>query len=233
MSGPRFAPFLRKLIMLLPAALFAATAVCPAASPNGQSQDQQSSGEQSQSIAEAARRSRQTTKNATKPSKVITDDDLDKGNIKPGAQGLTLDAPPKLETQRPSPEAVADAAATSSVASDPATVPAPSDDPEILRLKDAIADAEKDAELARRELALQQDTFFSNPDYDHDTAGKAKLDALKQQINNKQQKIDRLKMRLAATEELQKKKRAPAKAATAQADQSTNPNAIPPHQPKP
>ena len=231
MSGPRFAPFLRKLIMLLPAALFAATAVCPAASPNGQSQDQQSFGEQSQSIAEAARRSRQTAKNATKPSKVITDDDLDKGNIKPGAQGLTLDAQPKLETQPPSPEAVADAASTS--APDPVTVAAPSDDPEILRLKDAIADAEKDAELARRELALQQDTFFSNPDYDHDTAGKAKLDALQQQINNKQQEIDRLKMRLAATEELQKKKRAPAKAATAQADQSTNPSAIPPAQPKP
>ena len=226
-----FAAFLPKLVMVLPAALLAAMSVCPAASPNGQSQDQQSSGEQSQSIAEAARRSRQTTKNATKPSKVITDDDLDKGNIKPGAQGLTLGAPPKLETQPPSPEAVADAASTS--APDPVTVAAPSDDPEILRLKDAIADAEKDAELARRELALQQDTFFSNPDYDHDTAGKAKLDALQQQINNKQQEIDRLKMRLAATEELQKKKRAPAKAATAQADQSTNPSAIPPAQPKP
>ena len=231
MSGRMFVPFLHKFITVLPAALVAAMIVCPAAAQQGQSQDRQSSDAQSQSIANAARRSREKSKNATKPSKVITDDDLDKGNIKPGAQGLTLDAQPKLETQPPSPEAVADAASTS--APDPVTVAAPSDDPEILRLKDAIADAEKDAELARRELALQQDTFFSNPDYDHDTAGKAKLDALQQQINNKQQEIDRLKMRLAATEELQKKKRAPAKAATAQADQSTNPSAIPPAQPKP
>ena len=233
MSGRMFVPFPHKFITVLPAALVAAMIVCPAAAPQGQSQDRQSSDAQSQSIANAARRSREKSKNATKPSKVITDDDLDKGNIKPGAQGLTLDAQPKLETQPPSPEAVADAASTS--APDPVTVAAPSDDPEILRLKDAIADAEKDAELARRELALQQDTFFSNPDHDHDTAGKAKLDALQQQINNKQQEIDRLKMRLAATEELQKKKRAPAKAATAQApgDQSTNPNAIPPASPKP
>jgi len=231
MSGRMFVPFLHKFITVLPAALVAAMIVCPAAAQQGQSQDRQSSDAQSQSIANAARRSREKSKNATKPSKVITDDDLDKGNIKPGAQGLTLDAQPKLETQPPSPEAVADAASTS--APDPVTVAAPSDDPEILRLKDAIADAEKDAELARRELALQQDTFFSNPDHDHDTAGKAKLDALQQQINNKQQEIDRLKMRLAATEELQKKKRAPAKAATAQADQSTNPSAIPPAQPKP
>src|ERR1700737_4044599 len=233
MSGRMFVPFLHKFITVLPAALIAAMIVYPAAAPQGQSQDRQSSDAQSQSIANAARRSREKSKNATKPSKVITDDDLDKGNIKPGAQGLTLDAQPKLETQPPSPEAVADAAPTS--APDPVTVAAPSDDPEILRLKDAIADAEKDAELARRELALQQDTFFSNPDHDHDTAGKAKLDALQQQINNKQKEIDRLKMRLAATEELQKKKRAPAKAATAQApgDQSTNPNAISPASPKP
>src|SRR6202049_4423107 len=231
MSGRIFAPFLQKSAMVLPAALFAVMGLCAAALPKGQSQDQQSSGGPSPSIAEAARKSREKAKNATKPSKVITDDDLDKGNIKPGAQGLTLDAQPKLETQPPSPEAVADAASTS--APDPVTVAAPSDDPEILRLKDAIADAEKDAELARRELALQQDTFFSNPDYDHDTAGKAKLDALQQQINNKQQEIDRLKMRLAAAEELQNKKPAPAQHATAQADQSTNPSAIPPAQPKP
>jgi hypothetical protein len=208
--------------------------VYPAALPQGQSQDQQSSDAQSQSIAEAARRSRQTAKNASRPSKVITDDDLDKGNIKPGAQGLTVDAPPKLETQSPSPEAVADAGATSP-APDPATVPAASDDPEIARLKEAIADAEKDVELGRRDLALQQDTFFSNPDHDHDTAGKAKLDALEQQINAKQQEIDRLKMRLAASEELQKKKRAPAKPSTAPApaNQSTKPSAVPPSSPKP
>jgi hypothetical protein len=232
MSGRDFAPFLHKFIVVLPAALFAAMTVCPAAAPKVQSQDQQSSNTQTQSIADAARRSREKSKNATKPSKVITDDDLDKGNIKPGAQGLTLDAQPKLETQPPSPEAVAEAAAAS--APDPATVAAPSDDPEILRLKDAIADAEKDAELARRELALQQDTFFSNPDHDHDISGKAKLDALEQQINTKQQEIHRLKTLLAAKES-QKKKQAPAKPATAPgpADQSPNPSAVPPAQPKP
>jgi hypothetical protein len=229
MSGRMFAPFLRKFVTVLPVALFVVMSVRP-----GQSPDQQSSGSQGQSSAVAARRSRQTAKNASKPSKVITDDDLDKGNIKPGAQGLTVDSPPKLETQPPSPDAVADAAATSA-APDPATVPTASDDPEIVRLKDSIADAEKDAELARRELALQQDTFFSNPDHDHDTAGKAQLDALQQQINDKQQEIDRLKMRLAAMEELQKKKQAPAKRATtpAPADQSTNPGAVPPSSPRP
>jgi flagellar motility protein MotE (MotC chaperone) len=228
-----FAPFLPKLVMVLPAALLAAMIARPAASPNGQSQDQQSSDAQKQSIAEAARKSREAAKNATKPSKVITDDDLDKENIKPGAQGLTVDGPAQLETQPPSPGAVAEAEVTPSTPPDPATAAAASDDPEIRRLKDSIADAEKDADLSRRDLALQQDTYFSNPDYVHDTAGKAKLAALQQQINDKQQDIDRLKTRLAALEELQKKKRGKSAAAPVPADQSTNPGTVPPASPKP
>jgi len=233
MSGRKFAPFLPKLVMVLPAALFAAMSVCRAALPNGQSQDQQSSDAQSQSIAEAARKSRQAAKNSSKPSKVITDDDLDKENIKPGAQGLNVGAPAELETQPPSSDAVAEAAATPSTPPDPATVAAASDDPEIARLKDSIADAEKDADFARRDLALQQDTFYSNPDYVHDTAGKAKLAGMQQQINDKQQDTDRLKARLAILEEAQKKKRGKAARPQAPADQSTNPNAVPPASPKP
>jgi hypothetical protein len=232
MSARGFAPFLPKLVMVLPTALLAAMTVRPAASPQGQSQDQQSSDAQNQSIAEAARKSRQAAKDSSKPSKVITNDDLDKENIKPGAQGLNVGAPAELETQPPSPEAVADAAATPSTPPDPATELAASDDPEIARLKDKIADAEKDADLARRDLALQQDTFYSNPDYVHDTAGKAKLAALQQQINDKQQETDRLKARLAVLEEAQKKNRSKAAARPqAPADQSTNPN--PPASPKP
>jgi len=240
MSGRMFAPFLSKLVMVLPAALFAAMSACPADLPNGQSQDQQSSDAQNQSIAEAARKSRQAAKNPSKPSKVITDDDLDKENIKPGAQGLNGGAPAELETQPPSAAAVAEAAATPSTPPDPATEPAASDDPEIARVKDLIADAEKDADLARRDMALQQDTFYSNPDYVHDNAGKAKLATLQQQINDKQQEVERLKARLAKLEEAQKKKHASAKpAAAAQAptdqstDQSTNPNAVPPASAKP
>jgi hypothetical protein len=235
MSGRMFAPFLPKLVMVLPTALLAAMTVCPAALPNRQSLDQQSSDAQSQSIAEAARKSRQAAKNSSKPSKVITDDDLDKENIKPGAQGLNVGAPAELETQPPSPDAVAEAAATPSTPPDPATAPAASDDPEIARLKDTIADAEKDADLARRDLALQQDTFYSNPDYVHDTGGKAKLAGLQQQINDKQQEIERLKARLAKLEEAQKKKRAsakPAAAPPAPADQGASQN-VPPASAKP
>lgn len=211
------------------AVLFAATASVEAVPrQSGPSQDQSSTDAQSQNIAEAARRSREQAKTATKPSKVITDDDLDKKKVKPGQQGLTVDAPAKLETQPPTPDAVAAAATTPTPATtDPATAPAATDDPEVAKLKEQIADAEKDADLGKRELALEQDSYLSNPDHAHDPAGKAKVDVLQRQIADKQQDIDRLKTRLAAAQELHKTPPAPAKPANPPAKQA-NPPAKPP-----
>lgn len=176
-----------------------------------------------ESIADAARRSREQAKNATKPSKVITDDDLDKGNIKPGSQGLTVDAPATLQTQPPTPGAVAEAEVTSSAQVDPAAAPAQSDDPEITHVKELIADAEKDADLARRDLALQQDTVLSNPDHDRDTAGKAKIDAMQLDIAAKQQEVEALKVQLAKLEQRKATKRAPKLAQPKPAEQPAAP----------
>src|ERR1700730_5469727 len=76
---------------------------CAAALPQD-SQDQQA-----QSVADAARHAREQKKAAAKSSKVITDEDIDTKNLKPGAQGLNVGAPPKLDTQPPNPPAVATA----------------------------------------------------------------------------------------------------------------------------
>lgn len=203
----------RKLLSV--ALILTASAVVVPTARSQSSQDQPAANTPSQSIADAARRSRDQSKNATKPSRVITDDDLDKTNIKPGAQGLTVDAPAKLETTPPPADSVAAAGSAPSTASDAATAPTATDDPEIAKLKQSIAAAESDADLSRRELALEQDTFLSNADHEHDTAGKAKVAALQQDIDAKQQDIDRLKMRLAAMQELHHVPTAPAKSTTA------------------
>jgi hypothetical protein len=204
MSVRNLMPALTKAVLVLSIVSFCAVSLHANPSRNRQAQEQPAADAQSQSpsIADAARRSREQAKNATKASKVITDDDLDKTKVKPGQQGLTVDAPAKLETQPPTQDAVAAAATSPAPAADPATVAAPTDDPEILKMKDAIAEAEKDADLLKRELALDQDTYLSNADHEHDLAGKAKLDALQQQLNDKQQDVDRLKTRLAALQEL-------------------------------
>jgi hypothetical protein len=175
------------------------------------SQDAQSqqSASQDSSVAGAARRAREKKKNPANPAKstkVITDDDLDKRNFPPGNEGLNVGSAPKLETQPPSARAVAAAEAADSATEQDAK-DAAEQDRRIARLKEQIADAEKDLDLDKRQLALDQDSYFSNPDHSHDAAGKAKLEDEKQQIDSKQQEIERLKTKLATLEELKSHRR--------------------------
>jgi hypothetical protein len=160
-----------------------------------QSQDSQANG----SVADAARRTREDKKNAakapnSKSSKIITDDDMTKTPAKLAEGGVNLGAPAKLETQPPSEASVvATEAADQAAASGGANK---GDDAEIKKTKEQIAQTTKDLDLIKRELSLDQDTFYSNTDYVHDKAGQTKLADEQQQINVKQQELDVLKARL-------------------------------------
>jgi hypothetical protein len=176
------------------------------------------SGSQDSSVADAARRSRDKKKNpSTNPkfSKVITDDDLAQRNYQPGPDVLNLGASNKSEADANT-QGAAGAEAADNASEEVALKEAKEQDAEIATLKLKISNAETDLDLDRRQLALDQDSYFANPDYTHDVAGKAKLDGEKQQINDKQQAIERLKTRLAAVEEL-KSRRKPAQAKPAPA----------------
>lgn len=158
------------------------------------------------SVADAAKRSVEQKKNAASAKKVITDDDLSTAQIKPGDEGLKV-ATPQLETGPPSAAAVAadevaDKKAETSPADDPLK---PSDPAKVAQLKEELAKAEEELKLGQRESALEQDTFFSNPDYQHDTAGRAKLEELQQLISDKQQNVEQLKARLLELEASLKK----------------------------
>ena len=60
--------------------------------------------QQSQSVADAARQARAAKKNAAaKPAKVISDDDIDPKNVKPGAEGLNVGSPPTSDAVPPAP----------------------------------------------------------------------------------------------------------------------------------
>jgi hypothetical protein len=216
---------LRKCLQLIATVLIAC--FCTQRAAFSRPQDSQS--EQNQSVAEAARRNRERKKNAAKSTKVLSDDDLGKRPSQPGPDGVNVGAPPRLETQPPSAEAVAAAEAADKDAEKEALRMAAEEDAQIVRLKQQIALAEKDLDLLQRELALDQDTYYSKPDYANNTAGKAKLDAEKAQINDKQQEIERLKTRLAALEELKShRKHGPAQ--TIAPPQNEKPAAAPPAQ---
>jgi len=160
-------------VTLLPAAAFA------------QSQD-------SQSVAEAARKARAQKKNTEKAPKVITDETLDvkKGDV----QSATAEQP----RMPGSPEAPAQPAAAAAPGT-PAALAAKDqkDAKEVADLKVKIKRAQDDLDLLQREQTLENDRYYSQTGYAQDTAGKAKLDDLKQQVTDKQQVLERLKARLA------------------------------------
>jgi hypothetical protein len=160
---------------------------------------------QAQSVADAARRARQdkkTSKPTSRASKVITDDDL--SSTAKSAEGVNVGAPPKLETQPPSESVVAATEAADQVTDSGKADVKKSDDPEVTKAKEDLAKASKELDLLQRELALDQDTFYSNTDYVHDKAGQAKLANERQQINVKQQEVSALKAHL---QELEAKKK--------------------------
>jgi hypothetical protein len=184
---------------------------------------------QSQSVADAARRARQQKKTSPKSSKVITDDDLDMRNAQARPGGVNVVGPPQLETEPPSPAAVAKVEAADEAADKDAARNVPGEDPEIAAVKEQIAIAEKELDLLQREFALDQDTFYSKTGFASDAAGIAKLDAEKQQISDKQQQVEALKTRLAALLELKGRNRGrakatpPASSTPAQSDKSSPP----------
>jgi lipopolysaccharide export LptBFGC system permease protein LptF len=186
-------PFRLALPVVLAAALLPAVAFA-------QSQD-------TQSVAEAARRARAHKKNTEKPVKVITEETLDvkKGDVQSAtAEQLRIPGSPETPAQPAAGAATAQGGASGDAASAQASK-IPSEDDKVrgalkdrVALKEKIKDAQSDLDLLQREYQLDQDSFYSSPDYAKNTSGKEKLDAMKQQITNKQQELDQLKARLAA-----------------------------------
>lgn len=154
----------------------------------------------SPSVAEAARQSR-AKKKSDKPVTVVTDDTLAPGPRSEPAtaqhqlEDAAISTAPIVLTTKDSPTPEADEMRAAAAAES---------DSKLKVLKKQLADAEKNLELAQLNLSLQQDTYFSNPDYMHDKAGKAKLDAIQADVAANQQIVDDLRKKLA---ELEKKLR--------------------------
>jgi hypothetical protein len=164
---------------------------------------------QEQSVADAARRSREQKKSAAKKSKIISNEDLDLEYYKPGQEGYNFGAPPGSSTAAPSTVAAAadgadQSAATTNKDSRPSSKEseeAAAQDEEIKQLKEQIAKAEDQLKWQQRDFALNQDTVYSNPNYTDLQTGKAKLESQQRIINEMQADIDVLKTRLTALQE--------------------------------
>lgn len=132
-------------------------------------------------------------------SKVISDGYVDMKNFKPGYSGFYVGSPPLLETQPPVPARVTEVHLDEKIASLKRALLIACDSPKDAGIQTKLDQAEQELDLLQRQLNLDQDTYYSKPNYAEDAAGKAKLDVELQQTQFLQSEIERLKGELAAS----------------------------------
>jgi hypothetical protein len=191
-----FPKFSLQQALLFGAAMFLLPVWAPPASAQSQSGNP--------SVAEAARRAREQKKNAAKPVRTLTNDDLPAAsdNAVPPATA-TAPAAEAANPDQAKPEADATAPEKAAV---PAESAGQTEDSSNKRaqieaaLKQAKAElrqAQSVLDVLQRKAALDSDAFYSKADYARDTDGKAKLDADAQQVNDKKSQVDDLKAKVA------------------------------------
>jgi hypothetical protein len=156
---------------------------------------QDSQSQDAQSVADAARQARAAKKNA-KTAKVISDEDIDKTSYNSG--GLNVGSAPTSDSQAPNAgEVKADLKADEAQLSAETTATVkPGEDPAIAHAREALAEAAAKLDLLKRANALDQDTYYSKPNYTTDHDGKSKLDAEQAEINDQQAIVDDLRAKL-------------------------------------
>jgi transglutaminase/protease-like cytokinesis protein 3 len=147
------------------------------------------------SVAEAARRAREQKQASTKPVKVVDNDTLAPSHATDAASPSTSPQPGSSPAGAAPP---AEDAAAPKAEKQPATDS--SDDPkknaETESLKQQIADQKQRVDLLQRQISLAQDSFISNPDHDHDKAGKDKLDSMRSDLQQMQADLADLQSKL-------------------------------------
>lgn len=177
--------------------------VCLAVVPGAQAQSDQQT-----SVADAARKAREQKKAAPKESQVITNDTLEPPKLKP-----EITIPTATEPTMPGTTAsAAGAPATGTAAADSKATAATNakgedfaeNDEEAKKaleaLKQQIREMKKEVDLAQRALSLANEDFYSHPDFAKDTDGKAKLDAMINELSGKKDELAQLLAKLPAGE---------------------------------
>jgi len=170
----KFCPTLRMILLA-----FLAAAILPALAA-AQSQDPES-------VTEAARRAREHKKAVAKPAKSFTNDDVKPAPPEP--------APAQDSSAAPTgsgPDATAKDAKEAKDSKDA------KDSKSLAELKEQVKSAQDDYEVYLRAKGLQEDSYYANPNYARDEAGKTKLENLIQQTKDKKQTLDTLKAKLEA-----------------------------------
>lgn len=130
---------------------------------------------------------------------VISNGNLDSSNFKPGSSGFQFDSQPLAQTQPLPPARITEVALNEKIASLKAALQVACDSPEAAGLQKELDAVEKELSWLQRQVALDQDTYYSQTGYAADAAGKARLDAEQQRIEFLESEKERLSKELAAT----------------------------------
>lgn len=157
---------------------------------------------QTDPLAAAARRAREKQKEQTNPAKVWDNDNL------PTAGDVNVVGPPapssSTEAAAGSAEQTAEESATPATGST-AKIDKSELEAQLKSAKDNLKRLQSQLDFAQRKLALDQQTFYQNPNYASDRAGaqalkdeQSQIDAQKQQVDAAQKKVDELTSKLQA-----------------------------------
>jgi hypothetical protein len=166
---------------------------CLAGMPGARAQSQPE-----QSVAEAARKAREQKKTAAKPSAVITNDTLQPATpaTVQNATAATERMPGTTSSADTATDARADAANAAQPTKESAEEELAAKKAKIDALKQQIAEKAKEADLQQRALALENESYYSRPDFSKDPDGKAKLDAMQSDLAQKKEELAQLKAKL-------------------------------------
>jgi hypothetical protein len=152
---------------------------------------------QNTSVAEAARRSREQKKATPKPAPIITDDTLTPAPTP--APGAATNAPTGQQSPVPAEGVAAPAGSTTPDENAPSAADvAEQKKKDGEALKQRVAAMQSEVDLVQRSLSLDQDAYYSKPDFSNDKDGKAKLDAEQADLKQKQDDLAQLKAKFAA-----------------------------------
>lgn len=131
---------------------------------------------------------------------VISGPNLDSRNFKPGNSGFDVGGPPLLETKPLIAARITEVNLEERIASLKRAVRIACDSPKDAGIQMKLDEAEQQLNLLQRQFDLDQNAYYSKTNYAADSAGKAKIDAELQQVQNLQSEIERLKDELAASQ---------------------------------
>jgi hypothetical protein len=129
---------------------------------------------------------------------IISNHDLDLEYFQPGNSGLDVGSPPLSDSQPPANARVVEVEIKERIASLQKALRIVCEPPDTARIQIQIDDIEQQLNLLQRQLALDEDAYYSQPNFGEDTASKAQLKVELEQMQSLQFEIEQLGQQLAA-----------------------------------